>query len=279
VIGQNLLPALRRTGAVCRVLQHRRPVPGGDRAEIVRGDILDFQDGWLHGVDVVFHLAAQTLPPRDPTAMQRNNVEGTRCLVASILRMNRPIRLVYASSIAVFGPCRDGDPVDSRSPLVPVTAYGRTKRDAEALVRTVPGAVIVRFPMVLGPGDRVSGLFQRLARARLFPVPPRRFSAMDMRDAVRLLCFLAEAKDRKEDTYTVSDGAFYSWRDVAGAFSRRAGHRVWYVPLPRFVLRPALFRLAGNADGAHYLKHDWVCRPNFPSEFRPHHTAFERYRV
>jgi len=276
VLGRNLLEALGRVPGTVRVLEHRTPLPLKN-VERVQGDILDFQDRWIRDVDVVLHLAAQTIPTGDSGAMRRNNTEGTRRLVETLRRAGRTVRLIFTSSIAVFGPCKNGVPVETRSPLEPITAYGRSKRDAEREVARFPGSSVIRFPMLVGPGDRVTGLFQRFARSRLFPVTARRFSAMDMRDAVRLLLYEAQDDRQEQETYTVSDGKSYTWRDVAGIFAQQAGHRVWNVPLPGFLLKPVLFRLAGNADGAHYFKHDWTCRPNFPQGFQLHHSAFERY--
>ena len=61
MVGRNLLPLLSESGINLRVLKHNAPVPV-EKAEVVEGDIRDFQDSWLEGADVVFHLAAKTAP-------------------------------------------------------------------------------------------------------------------------------------------------------------------------------------------------------------------------
>jgi len=248
-----------------------------DKGEHVQGDILDFQDHWLENIDVVFHLAAQTVPTRKQDSMHRHNVEGTNQVVSALKRAKRPIRLVYASSIAVFGPCRNDVPLSDISPLKPITAYGRSKLEAERLVHRYKHAVVVRFPMVIGTDDRASSLFSKFARNRIFPVTSKYFSAMDMRDAVRLLFHVGKESHCEGKTFTVSDGNRYSWRQVAGIFEKQKAHHIFKIPLPESLLQPFLFGLAGNSDGAFYYKYNWFCHPNFPAGFKNQHRAFERY--
>ncbi|MFH1539104.1 MAG: NAD-dependent epimerase/dehydratase family protein [bacterium] len=272
-VGRNLLPLLIDSGMKLRVLKHNAPLPGVDAEEVV-GDIRNFQEGWLEGVDVVFHLAAKTIPSGKDGSMTEVNAGGTERLVRALQSVGRSPRLVFASSIAVFGPCRNGLPLSNDSPLNPISDYGRSKLKAEAAVLGYERAVIVRLPMVVGPGDRVTGRFEKLARTRVFPVTPKRFCTIDARDAARLFCHLAKAADAEGRIHTVSDGESYSWRDVARHFGELRGRGVFAFTIPGILLRPALFGLLGNPDGAYYLKYDWICRPNFPAGFEIRHKVF-----
>ena len=57
-------------------------------------------------------------------------------------------RLVYVSSDHVFG----GDGVyDEQSPPCPISAYGRTRVDAEELVTQRPGSLVIRVGLPIGP--------------------------------------------------------------------------------------------------------------------------------
>jgi len=276
-VGRNLVPYLAAAGMEMRVLKHDKPLPDCG-AEVVVGDIRNFQDGWLDGIDVVFHLAAETVPSRKKNSMYEVNAGGTAGVVRALRRLASPPRLVFTSSVAVFGPCLDGTPMTDDSPPNPITGYGRSKVEAEAAVLEYPRSVIVRFPMVVGPGDRVTARFAGLAGLGIFPVTPKRFCAIDARDAVRLLLHLADGGAGQGCTYTVSDGEIYSWKDVARHFGALQGRKVFTFKVPDVFLTPGLFRLAGNEDAACYLKHDWTCRPSFPPGFAIQHKVFDKGR-
>jgi len=100
--------------------------------------------------EVIVHLAGQAVPAlasQDPEAAARVNVLGTSAVVEAA----RPegIRVVFASSAEVYG-VPDG-PAREDAPLRPPNAYAETKVAAEALVRTLPAAVILRPVNQVGP--------------------------------------------------------------------------------------------------------------------------------
>ena len=101
---------------------------------------------------VILHAAALSSVAecyRDPDRARRVNVEGTAILRDHAERHGA--RLVFVSTDMVFdgerGGYREGD-----SPN-PLSAYGRTKRDAEAVVAALPGAVVVRASLLYGPSQ------------------------------------------------------------------------------------------------------------------------------
>jgi nucleoside-diphosphate-sugar epimerase len=102
------------------------------RVEFIEGDILD-QSALrlaLHGVDCVLHLAGIVTTPvsfdRD-RSMEQVNHWGTSNLVSTCLEQGVP-RLIYSSSVAVYGP---GTEADEESSCRPVGSYARTVRAAE----------------------------------------------------------------------------------------------------------------------------------------------------
>ena len=71
------------------------------------------------------------------------------------------MRLVHVSSLAAAGPSPDGTPLDEDALPHPVSHYGRSKLEGERVVREIkPDTVIVRPPVVYGPGD--TGVFRIL---------------------------------------------------------------------------------------------------------------------
>ena len=92
----------------------------------------------LEGVDAVIHLAA-IIPPsteRVPDLAQKVNVDATRNLIAEMEASPTATRLVFASSVGIFGDVQDREPplrVDT--PVRPTDEYGRHKVACEQAIR------------------------------------------------------------------------------------------------------------------------------------------------
>jgi dihydroflavonol-4-reductase len=113
------------------------------------------------GCGALFHVAADyRLWVRDPQAMYRANVEGTRALMAAALAAGVP-RIVYTSSVAVLGLKDDGSAADETTPSTladMIGPYKRSKFLAEEAVRDLVReqrlpAVIVNPSTPIGPRD------------------------------------------------------------------------------------------------------------------------------
>ena len=77
-------------------------------AEFVHGDIRDADclASALVGIDAVVHLATETGVGQSMYEVERYvdaNDRGTACLLQGLLRCQRPVRVVLASSRAVYG--------------------------------------------------------------------------------------------------------------------------------------------------------------------------------
>jgi nucleoside-diphosphate-sugar epimerase len=115
----------------------------------------------LEGADVVFHLAGRN-HARSAAQLYSLNTDGTASVVraAGVHGAAAP-HLVFTSSIAAVGPCRDGRSLSPDSTPAPLSCYGRSKILAEAVLHAFADRVpttIVRLPSVYGPRDR--GLFK-----------------------------------------------------------------------------------------------------------------------
>lgn len=110
------------------------------RVQFVWGDITDRGSlrHVLEGVDAVIHLAA-IIPPftdRAPDVARKVNLEATRSLIAQMEASPTANRLVFASSIGIFGDVQDREPplrVDT--PVCPTDHYGRHKVACEQAIR------------------------------------------------------------------------------------------------------------------------------------------------
>ncbi len=71
----------------------------------------------------------------------------------NIIRAHNPMaRFIYLSSDHVFG--EDGE-YNEDSPLIPISYYARTRIEAEQIVSDIPGSLVLRVPLSIGPS--VSG--------------------------------------------------------------------------------------------------------------------------
>lgn len=113
----------------------------GKGIEISWGDITIKQDleTALQGVDAVIHLAG-IFPPlseNNPKLAYAVNVDGTRNLVEAMEKSSSAKRLVFASSIAVYGKQqgRLPPPLKISDSLSPDDFYGKNKAECESIIQ------------------------------------------------------------------------------------------------------------------------------------------------
>ncbi len=142
------------------------------------GDIRDRQAlTWaLRGADAVYHLAGAHHDDVRPASLYYDvNVAGAESLVEACIA-NEVRRVIQISSAAVYG-LSDGV-VDESTPPRPVTDYGRSKLQAEAVFQSWVNAssarslLIVRPVVVFGEGNRanVYNLINQIAGRRFVMV-------------------------------------------------------------------------------------------------------------
>jgi dihydroflavonol-4-reductase len=135
-LGSHVARVLAAQGAELRLLV--RPTSDlrnldGLNADRVIGDLRDSAslEKAISGCDVVFHVAADyRLWVRDPDAMYRSNVEGTRSLLEAA-RKQGVRRVVYTSSVATMGFTSDtsySNLADEQSPVGIADMIGHYKR-------------------------------------------------------------------------------------------------------------------------------------------------------
>ena len=161
-VARALLAAGRRVRALARRNSDRRNLAGLD-IEIAEGS-LEHAAGLppaVAGCGALYHVAADyRLWVRDPEAMFRANVDGTRALMEAAQAAGVE-RIVYTSSVAVLGVMSDGTISDETTPSDyddMIGPYKQSKFRAEEVVRglirerSLP-AVIVNPSTPIGPRD------------------------------------------------------------------------------------------------------------------------------
>jgi dihydroflavonol-4-reductase len=164
-VGHHVALALANQGADLRLLVRKTSNLKnleGIRGETYVGDLLEPESlrAGLEGCDAVMHVAADyRLWIRDPKAMYRANVEGTR----ELLRMAREAgvpRVVYTSSVATMHFRSDGLIINEDTPVSLKDMVGHYKRskflaELEAIKAAQAGqqVMILNPTTPIGPND------------------------------------------------------------------------------------------------------------------------------
>jgi len=130
------------------------PIAHRTNLTVMRGDVTDAAAvaAEVEKADAVIHLAAIVGYPacsQEPEVAKSVNVEGTKNVMAAV---NKNQRVIYASTGSCYGAI-DGTCTEE-TPISPLTLYGETKADGEAVVRA-KGGVGLRLATVFGIAPRL----------------------------------------------------------------------------------------------------------------------------
>jgi nucleoside-diphosphate-sugar epimerase len=203
-IGSHLVASLTSAGASVLVADLHEPDTLPPGARFAMADVRQPIELEPEAPDpLVFNLAAVHRTPGHPDHEYfETNVAGARNVTA-FCTAHGTGSLWFTSSIAVYGPTEE--PLVESSPLTPVSAYGKSKLEAEEIHRRwVAEAggrrlVVVRPAAIFGPGE--NGNFTRLAhglRKGFFLYPGRKDTLKAcgyVDDLVRSLYFMWAAAD------------------------------------------------------------------------------------
>jgi nucleoside-diphosphate-sugar epimerase len=205
------------------------------------------------GADVVFHLAALT-EARTPREYYLVNTEGSaRILKAAAAHNGGAPRVVFLSSLAAAGPCRNGELLSPDTVPIPLSHYGHSKLMAEVLVHAyqdrVP-ATILRFTSVYGPRERaVLKLFRMIKHGVALTIGgwDREVSMLYVRDAVQGLLEAADAPRAVGRTYCMAHPEPLTWRSVAYAIGHALHREPRLLSVPASVARVIALAVEGCA--------------------------------
>jgi nucleoside-diphosphate-sugar epimerase len=225
------------------------PLPEDKRLNVVTGDIADSQTvrrAISGGTHSVFHLAAVVSGQAEADADlgYRVNLDGTRAVLNACRMLGTCPRVVFASSLAVYGgalPPAVGDDTQ----LTPQTSYGTQKAIGELLVNDysrkgfVDGRAVRLPTVVVRPGrpNRAASTFassmirEPLAgREAICPVSPD--TVMALASPRRVVAGLLHAHDLPADAFGANRSLQLPGFSVAvsemAAAVRRAGGQAAY---------------------------------------------------
>ncbi|HXG45168.1 MAG TPA: NAD-dependent epimerase/dehydratase family protein [Gemmatimonadales bacterium] len=234
-VGRYLVPWLAEQGFLARPVSARSDLGSLRRA--------------LAGVEVLVHLAGRAHVLRDRAVdaagvYHSTNAELTRQVLEAAAAAG--VRgFVFASSVKAVGE-RSGSPWSESVAPHPAGPYGRSKLEAERIV-AARGAqlglrtVILRFPLIYGPGMRANML--RLFRAidRGVPLPLGRVrnqrSLLYVGNAAAAIEAALRHPEAGSDIYFVSDGRDLSTPELIRAIGAALGRPARLLAVPAGWLR------------------------------------------
>ena len=251
-VGRALCAHLQQQG--CEVhAAVRTPVTGLHANHIVTVAALDRQTDWscaLDGIDVVVHLAARVHVMHDTSAapemeFRKANVDATLHLARQAAKAGIK-RMVCLSSVKANGESTaPGQPFKESDVPNPQDAYGRSKWEAEKGLLQIAHetgleVVIVRSPLVYGPGVKAN--FASLMRlvARAWPLPLGEIhnsrSLVGLGNLVDFLATCVTHPHAANQTFLVSDGQDMSTTELVRAIAQAAHVPARLLPVPVRVL-------------------------------------------
>ena len=199
----------------------------------------------VENADLVVHTAGITRARRVED-YHSVNAEGTRRLAVAAFEAGVR-RFVLISSLAARGP---DDPTKDDHPE---SAYGRSKLEAEAYLRSLGGrmeAVVLRPAAVYGPRDTDLLPLFKMANRGWLPVPSgaNLLQPVYATDVARA-ALAAVREPLGFGPFPVAENRLYTWKEVIAGLEKALGRTVRTVRLPA-----AAFTLAGRAA-------EWAARP------------------
>jgi nucleoside-diphosphate-sugar epimerase len=199
----------------------------------------------VENADLVVHAAGITRARRVED-YHSVNAEGTRRLAVAALEAGVR-RFVLISSLAARGP---DDPTKDDHPE---SAYGRSKLEAEAYLRSLGGrmeAVVLRPAAVYGPRDTDLLPLFKMANRGWLPLPSgaNLLQPVYATDVARA-ALAAVREPLGFGPFPVAENRLYTWKEVIAGLEKALGRTVRTVRLPA-----AAFTLAGRSA-------EWAARP------------------
>lgn len=233
----------------------------------------DAYAGKLGHFDYIYHVAGLTKAGSEKEFFHAN-AECTRIFASAAAQENQVLkRFVLVSSLAAAGPSRDGVPLTETMTPQPVSAYGRSKLEAERAVLSSAGSMpvtVLRPPAVYGPRDRDFFLVFKAVQRGIFPYWGKcSYSLIYVEDLVRGLILSAENSGAAGKTYFLADSRIYSNDDILRALAAAVGRNAVRLRLPRSVLPPLVSLIQKvkkkgiiNADKMQEIRYpNWTCDP------------------
>lgn len=230
----------------------------------------------LEGVDVVFHAAGAVKAPGWQEFV-RANVDATENLIR-IARKQGVRKFVVLSSLAAAGPSEDGKPVSEHDPMMPISMYGKSKKQMEEMIHRTAGddssVTILRPSAVYGPREDQIYTFFKMVNKHICPIigdgERPRISLVFVRDVIQAMMAAAGQSEPGVHTYFISGKHLHTWNEIRETSAKVLGKKTIPVYIkPKFVkkIAAAVEKTASffgsypviNREKANEMVLEWTC--------------------
>ncbi len=188
----------------------------------------------------IIHAAAMT-KAKDEEQMKAVNIGYTEAILAAATTADMPLtRISFVSSLAAVGPIGYNSEklIDESTPYQPVTVYGRSKRDAELMIKAKfadKPISVFRPTAVYGPREKdIFILFDTMNKG-LDPYigkNPQKLSFVYVKDLCDVLLHGCIMPQQGLQFYNISDGLVYSRYAMADIFKQTLKRRLFRIHVP-----------------------------------------------
>lgn len=250
-IGRHFLKNLCSEGTPVRALVRHldQAVSLPREIETMTGDLTQPKSllGVCEGVETVFHLGgyAHSFADKNAAYAEKHyavNYVGTKNLLQEAQRAHVK-RFIYFSSVKAVGESETC--IDEDFDAMPDTPYGLAKREAEKYVlekgqESGMHVCILRPALVYGPlwKGNLHSMLRAIDKGIFLPLPEthNRRSMVSINDVYRAARLAASHAAAKGKIYFVTDGVYYSTRQLYVSMCEALGKRppFWHVPFAFF---------------------------------------------
>lgn len=219
-------------------------VSSADKLRVIKSEAPEWDFSQVGPLDRVVHCAG-ILFGRSRDEYFRVNVDGTTRLLQTVTGSPK---IVLLSSQSAGGPTPQGHHAKKLDhPDRPLSWYGASKLRMELAVRegapTHP-LLMVRAPMVLGPGDQATLPLFRMVRGMIWPKPglrPKHFSWVSSDDlADALEAWFGQQDASGLQTMHVTSPGIISDSSLMTTAAKVSGRRGVLLPVPQLLLKPVV---------------------------------------
>lgn len=250
VLGRAVTQRFLNEGFSVRILDTRPPPFSSPGVSFIQGDIREEETvrRAMEGCQRVIHLAGVLPQARlREKEIRAINIGGTEIVARTAIQFGVE-RLVFASTIEIYGPQRILNPLTEEAEMRFTGLYSRTKYESEELLKRygvekgLPW-VSLRLPMIMGPGfyheKTILALmwFIRRGFPLLIPNPEIPVSFVDVEDAALAFFLASELSTAVGKVFNISAPDTPTLKEFLSQLIARVGSssRIWIFP-------PGIFR-------------------------------------